>query len=148
MTQDDRIRVIVVVLAFVSALAGVIAFVTWLANHPVVAAILLTLGGVSAIITLVVAAVGITAAWTRQTMIEGARIALESQNINDQWDAKKMAALATFGREVARQTGASLPRPSDVPALPMPGQGQAWLPALTEFSGDTWEIVDEDEAVT
>jgi hypothetical protein len=79
----------------------------------------------------VVVTVAVTAWWTRQTMRDGADIALKAQNTNDAWDARKTAALGALMREGAKiwQKVAS----DSPPLLPMPSQGD-WLPDLVEFS--------------
>jgi hypothetical protein len=71
--------------------------------------------------------------WSRETMRDGADIALKAQQVNDAWDTRKTVALAALMREGAR-IGRQVMSKTGVPALPMPDQGGDWLPDLVEFS--------------
>ena len=74
--------------------------------------------------------------WTIKTMSAGAEIALRSQEINDQWDAKKTASLAHLmqtGAKIGIAATPALGRP-DTKMLPIPTEDLSWLPQLTNFS--------------
>jgi hypothetical protein len=83
--------------------------------------------------TALVAAFLVGVSWSRETMRDGADIALKAQQVNDAWDARKTVALAALMREGAR-IGRQIVGKTGVPALPMPDQGGDWLPDLVEFS--------------
>ena len=107
---------------------GVMAVVQWVLATPTVQ---VALALIAAFVTLALAfAAGQW--WTARTMQAGAQIALQAQNVNDAWDARKTAAFATLARamlSLGQQAG------STTPALPMPQQaGGEWLPQLSEFT--------------
>ena len=87
----------------------------------------------------------ITAYLTRRqtiaTLREGANIVLNSQHINDTWDARKTQTLASVLKDGAR-LARTFPG-NDLPALPLPSQSQDWLPSLQDMQGNFIEV-DED----
>ena len=83
---------------------------------------------------LIVTPVLITAWWTRRTMQAGADIALKAQHTNDQWDARKMAALAQLLREGAIM-GRQLQARRETPELPWAQAECDWLPRMIEYAG-------------
>jgi hypothetical protein len=113
-----------------TALAGVayaILQTTWLLIALVV------VGGVLLILGVFFAGVYVA----RDMMGRGADIALKAQQLNDQWDAAKMAGLAHFGREIVKVKG---------DALAISGQQYPALPPLGTLDGNfTIAGLDNDE---
>ena len=73
------------------------------------------------------------AAWTERQVKLGAHIATTAQQIDNQADERKMAALAHFGRQMM-QTSLKLPNQPAPPQLTPPlleEQHPHWLPPLT-----------------
>jgi len=140
-TASDKIKIIIIGLMVISVAIGMMAFIVWLANHPIAAAILGTLTGSLVIMIIVVATIGITTWWTRQTMKDGAQIALTAQHVNDTWDAQKTKAFAQLAGTMYTHSSRALAQ-QDMPALPMPTQDGNWLPMLQEFSPN--DVVDAE----
>ena len=119
---------------------AVVAFIApgWLAEHPT-AAVALGVGGALVIVGLALAlGVLIGGYWTRRTMADGAEIALRAQQVNDEWDARKTAALASLMRQGAT-IGRQSPLLPGLPGLPLPGQADTFLPPLAEFR-ENWPV--------
>jgi hypothetical protein len=114
--------------------ATVAAVLLWAFGERVGAAIVGTATVLLWLALIVVATVAVTAWWTRQTMRDGADIALKAQQINDAWDTRKTAALGALMREGAKIGRQVIIGRANPPALPMPDQGGDWLPDLVEFS--------------
>lgn len=102
-----------------------------LIGYPTIAAIIGTSTVALWLFLFAISIVSITAWWTRQTMTEGANIALRAQTVNDAWDAQKTSAFANLAKTMLRLN-------DQRPALPMPQQD--WLPQLHEIvDGETYE---------
>jgi hypothetical protein len=127
-------RYIVGGLGALTLAATIATAVLWLLGSHVSAAIIGAAMTFLWLALIVVATVAVTAWWTRQTMRDGADIALKAQQINDQWDTRKTAALGALMREGARIGWQAIGGRANPPALPMPDQGGDWLPDLVEFS--------------
>lgn len=98
---------------FFMLLSGVLFIV----DKPIVGAIIATFGGSVILLFIVLLTIGVTAWWTRETMKDGADVALRANEINDTWDARKVQAYGAFGKAIIGMLGQSgkqaLPPPSD-----------------------------------
>jgi hypothetical protein len=115
---------LIVILIVVGGLTG------FFANHPGLVAGL-AVAGVFLMLLAGLVVGSIYSAWLMRT---GARIATEDHQAN----AAIGAAYTGFAREMVRHLGriegkASMPGQAGTPALPLPGQGDDWLPMLREF---------------
>jgi len=128
----------------VGALGGITAALTlasatlWAAGKTVASAVLATITVGFWLLLIVIATVAVTAWWTRETMQAGARIALNAQSIDNQWDARKTQAFAGLAQTMLR-IGRTLGRETErAPALPLPTQQpqqqEEWLPPLQELA--------------
>lgn len=117
---------IILTLMIITAVATLTTVALVLADYPTMAAIIGVTTFFLWLALLVTATVVVTAWWTRQTMREGASIALQAQTVNDQWDAQKTKAFASLAGTMLRLS-------DQRPALPLPQQ--SWLPELSEFEG-------------
>ena len=89
------------------------------------------------------------ASWTERQVKLGAHIATTAQQIDNQADERKMAALAHFGRQMLQTTlkmpHRDMPYPLLPPALEEEQQHPHWLPPLTMSSSQlTEEGIDND----
>ncbi len=69
-------------------------------------------------------------------MMDGARMAMASQDFNDRWDVAKMNNMTKLFTEGARAAKSLRPPQQDITALPLPSQGMDWLPSVTMFQDD------------
>jgi hypothetical protein len=121
----------IVVLTVVGVLTG------YFAGHPGLAAGLAVVG----VFLVLLAGLVIGSVYSAWLIRTGARIATEDHQAN----AAIGAAYAGFVREMVRHLGriegkAGMPGQAGTPALPLPGQGDDWLPMLREFEqpADSW----------
>lgn len=105
--MKNTIIVLVGILVFASV-AYIVLQTTWLLIGLVIIGLVLLILGVFF--------AGVYVA--RDMMQKGAGIALEAQQLNDQWDAAKMAGLANFGKEVIKIKSDSISAGQQYPALP------------------------------
>ncbi len=60
--------------------------------------------------------------WTKNLIMSGAQIAIESTSRNDEYDTRKIEALSNYGKDVAKEVikvkNEGLPAGSGYPALP------------------------------
>ena len=100
-------------------------------------AVSLTIIGMLLLGIVVMGAVLAGSAWTRKNMMDGAKIAMASQDFNDRWDTAKMNNMTKMFTEGARAAGRLKPPQQDIAALPLPSQGMEWLPSVTMFEDET-----------
>ena len=118
--------------------------------------ILATIVGVSTaalfILLIVVVTSVVSSHRTVRVMKEGARIALDAQQVNDEWDTKKAKVFADIFSQGARVSAAHRPAnpslvPTGLPALPLPSQDddRSWIPALTSTTIDAEPPIEIEE---
>lgn len=120
-------RYIVAGLGAFSALAPVAAMVLWGTGNFVLAILSMAMTIAVWLLTIIVTTAVIVSWWTHKTILAGAELAIQAQGINDQWDAKKTAALSALVRE-----GIKVNR-SDEPLPALPENATSWLPPLEDF---------------
>ena len=113
-----------------TAVVSLVTIGLYLIGHYVIAAAVGTATGALYVLLIVLITAHVTRKNTIETMESGAEIALRAQQINDTWDAKKTASAVTAIREGVKLGAATLPRPNQVPALPLPSQAGDWIPPL------------------
>jgi hypothetical protein len=120
-----------VILIVVGVLTG------FFADHPGLTAGLAVVG----VFLVLLAGLVIGSVYSAWLIRTGARIATEDHQAN----AAIGAAYAGFAREMVRHLGriegkAGMPGQASMPALPLPSQGDDWLPILREFEqpADSW----------
>lgn len=106
----------------------------WVLCNCCIAAIVGTATSALYVLLIVLITAYVTRKNTIETMESGAEIALRAQQINDTWDAKKTASAVTAIREGVKLGAAtrSIPRPNEVPALPLPSQAGDWIPPWSQ----------------
>lgn len=125
------VKILGALIAF-TAVMSLVAVGLYLIGYYVIAAVAGTAIAALYILLIVVITAYVTRKNTIETMESGAEIALRAQQINDTWDAKKTASAVTAIREGVKLGAAtrSIPRPNEVPALPLPSQAGDWIPPL------------------
>ncbi len=133
----DGLKALVGTMAVVLVLLFLPTIIFAIKKDPVGVAISLTIIGMLFLGIVVMGAMLAGAAWTRKNMMDGARMAMASQDFNDRWDVAKMNNMTKLFTEGARAAGRlKPPAPEETLALPLPSQGMDWLPSVTMFQDD------------
>ena len=78
--------------------------------------------GVIGLVAVILLSFAIGSYWTKNLIMSGAQIAIESTSRNDEYDTRKIEALSNYGKDVAKEAikakNKSLPAGSGYPALP------------------------------
>ena len=140
--QVDGLKAIIVSMAAILLLLFVPVLIFAIKGNDKAVAVCLTVIAMLFLGIVVMGAVAAGATWTRNTMRDGANIALAAQESDDRRDIKQMDTLGKLMIEGGRI--AQRMRPGSEPtALPLPSQALDWLPevSLLEEGDVEWEYV-------
>ena len=144
--EQERTSLTGLLLIRLAVFTGLITLVViglWVLGYTIAAAIVGTATGALYLLLVVMTTAYVARRNTIETMRLGAEIALKAQQINDQWDARKTAAMTSLVREGMR-LGSSPRLPVGPPPLPLPGQVSDWLMLPDETPMDI-EFAESDE---
>jgi hypothetical protein len=119
----------------------------WLLEYWIMAVALASATIALWVLFIILVTVAITAWWTRQTMRDGAELALRAQDINDRWDTAKIRDLAALVREGAKIGRMGAGQNSNDPLPLMTDPDDTWLPHLVEFETPALEAPHAERVV-